>query len=540
MLETVHHFEPSNLHVMFECDWDLKRTTPEVAKFLEDHPVRPLSRLDPQKSVKAALNEAYTLNFSSEDTEAAPRKAYAADLSSLFPHIALSLECPIGPYFKLVGDEIDPAKVSFGSQDFFYDGKMYTGLLQVRIVPPRGLLHPFLLTTVRDQSLAVLCLTCARKMQQEPCCHNDSQRALTDVWTTAELHFAVTRLGYKILAFFELMLYSERAFILQKFTSLLAFDKIRFSALPKWVDLKNEQDLDRHCSQINAEMQFEERIGKKLTPIDLQPNSQMRIFFKRALVSWVGHFSANLEKRTITHFLDNPDDLSYYACRDQILGMTVINSRYIQVTLTGARRNARQTRQEKEDAVSRKACATVGAFVTSVARVFMYTQMMDLQSKGADILKICCDALYFTLPEMTPNPLLYSESFGFWKQIYPGDLVSLCQMGVCNYAVLYREEGQDQLVSEAKASGLTMLHRLTGGLNYAVYLEAVHAMINDKIFNSKTKLYSQVRRKSDKQTMSITYARRRQSVFSRNVLSRRVIVRELKNHFATRPYGWSE
>ena len=523
------------------------RKTPDIAKFLEEHPLRPLTRLEPQKSVKAALSEAYTLNFCSIETEGTaaaeggPRKAFAADLSSLFPYIATSTEFPIGTYFKLLGDEIDPAKVSFQAHDFFYDARAYTGLLQVRIIPPKNLVYPLLLTTIRDQSLAVLCFTCAKKMQQKPCTHNDQQRALTDIWTTAELNYAVTQLDYRVSDYFEFMLYPKKAPILQKFTTLLAFDKIRFAALPPWVDSNNVQDLVVYCNKINAEMSFGEIIGKKLAPGDLQPNSLMRLFFKRALVSWLGNFSANLEKRTVTKFLDDPDQLDYYASRDQILGITVINSRYVQVTLSGARPNdANQTRQDKSSAISRKACASIGAFVTSGARVFIHKQMMELTQKGANILKVCCDALYFTLPKTVLDPLQYSESFGMWKHIYPGELLSLCQMGVCNYAVLYRESNQGQLVSEAKVSGLTMSHCLTEKLNYSVYLEAVNTMINDNIADSKTKLYSQVRKKTDPKTMSVTYCRRRQSVFSRNVLSRRVLVRELKNCFVTRPYGWSE
>lgn len=205
----------------------------------------------------------------------------------------------------------------------------------------------------------------------------------------------------------------------------------------------------------------------------------------------------------------------------------------MQVTLSGARPDCKQ---ERERIVCRKSCATVGAFVTSLARVYVYKQMLLLLQQGADLLKVNCDSLFFSLPETVPNCLEYSQSFGMWKDIYPGDLLSLCQIGVNNYAVLYKKDAQ--LISEAKASGLTISHHLTEGLNYCEYLDSVHKMIDEKLFDSKAKVYSQVRKKTDPKTLTVTLKRKKQSVFSRNVLSRRRIVRDL--NYSTRPYGWSE
>ena len=43
-----------------------------------------------------------------------------------------------------------------------------------------------------------LCRTCADTLQQEPCCHNDSKRALYGTWVTLELQKALEK-GYQLL-----------------------------------------------------------------------------------------------------------------------------------------------------------------------------------------------------------------------------------------------------------------------------------------------------------------------------------------------------
>jgi hypothetical protein len=535
LLQDVHGYKPENIKVKWECVWRLERQTDEVAKFFNENPVRPLERLQPQSSIRGALNDAYVLQYSVDNVkENGHERLIAADLSSLFPFAALITSFPVGRYFNLVGNEIDESKVSYGGNEFRYGGTLYSGLLQVRVVPPAQLLHPFLLTTVNKQCLAVLCRTCAEELLQGPCAHDDPQRALTDVWTSVEITYAVVHLGYRVLAYFEMMLYSESAPILEKFTTVLAFNKIRFAALPP-----GTTDLERHCEKINAEMRFEERIGRKLTPADLEPKSLGRMFVKKALVCWIGCFSANLDKRTETKFVDNVDYLYLLASRQRIVDISLINQRYVQVVTKGGRPEARDSFNVGDNCrsqVSRKSCVTIGAMVTSIGRIIIHEHMMKLvRQHGARILKVCCDALYFTLPPTVADPLSYSESFGHWKQIYPGGkLISICSLGVQNFAVLY--ESGDRLVSEAKASGLTLNNVMTKKLDFSVYLDAVHQLISDKLFTPKR--YQQVRRRSNAKTLTSTLHRKHYSFFSTNILSRRAISKESKNTFVTKPYGW--
>ena len=63
----------------------------------------------------------------------------------------------------------------------------YFGLVKCSVLPPRSLYHPVLPYRTQGKLMFPLCRTCADTLQQEPCCHNDSDRALHGTWVTLEL-----------------------------------------------------------------------------------------------------------------------------------------------------------------------------------------------------------------------------------------------------------------------------------------------------------------------------------------------------------------
>ena len=238
-----------------------------------------------QSAVKAQLTECYILKYPQEQDSRSERM-WAADCSSLFPHCGHSQELPIGKPQILLGDEIKNHCITFDSQDMFVDGEMVQGLLHCRIVPPRNLLHPFLLSHVNGMSVAVLCSECARKRQIAPCHHNDIQRSLIQCYTSCEVAYACTVLGYKVLEYFELLIYHCRYPVLKKFLAVLGFCKIKASPYPE--DVNTTEKKMKYCSSINERMQFQESLGYILTPDLMKPNPEMRQFFKMALVTFIG------------------------------------------------------------------------------------------------------------------------------------------------------------------------------------------------------------------------------------------------------------
>jgi hypothetical protein len=104
---------------------------------------------------------------------------------------------------------------------------------------------------------------------------------LTDVFFPAELAYADS-VGYVILQYFELLVYKEKAPILQKYMALLGFYKLKHSQIPPEVKGKQEA-LAAYCKRLNEEMDFKNLIQMELTPQDLDENEDMRAYYKAAL-----------------------------------------------------------------------------------------------------------------------------------------------------------------------------------------------------------------------------------------------------------------
>jgi hypothetical protein len=214
----------------------------------------------------------------------------------------------------------------------------------------------------------------------------------------------------------------------------------------------------------------------------------------------------------------------------------------VQVTLTGTRPNQGRRLEEcdeEQQLISRASCASVGAILTSIARIVVYKHMLTLRQHGAELLKVSCDSIYFTLPQSNFDPLQYSESFGYWKQIYPGELLSLCQVGVMNYGVLYKDK-HNNVISEVKCSGLTMCHLTTADIAYSTYSDALRVLINEELGHKRSTLKSKKwmsRRTIVSKTGSVHVLRQSRSVFNRNLLSRRILNLS-SDQFETKPYGY--
>lgn len=537
LLVEEHGYNPDNITVVYFCEWEKQRLLPEIANFLASVPPRPQTRLKPQLAVKSALTDAFTLKWPCSEAAATEWEAQASDVASLFPFVALTCKFPIGKCIKLVSEDIVASKVSFSDQEFFYDSKPYMGLMQVTILPPSGLEYPLLQNKINGQTLMVLCRTCAEKRQEKGCEHKDIDRMLTDVYTTTELAFCVTVLHYRIISYHELMLYAESAPILEQYTALISYEKIRHSPLPPMLNLDSEDELKKYCDDINQDMKFLERIGKDLTPKDLSPNAGMRMFFKHSLVKYIGMFSTNMQKRSVCRFLQSPDALHYYSSRGKVLDVCPINDRFIQVAMTSNKFDCDEAAEKNGNRkISRTSNAVIGALITSTARVVVYKTMMKLVEKGAQLLKVNCDAIYFALPTGMKDPLKYSQAFGRWQHCYPGRLKSICQTSVNSYGVQYLKEGTQELVTSVKCSGLSIKHRVARDIDISTLSEALDIILARKLAPSARKWFSVRKVTNAKGNMSIVRTKRR-AFSSTNILNRRVVNNK---NFSTTPYGFKK
>lgn len=80
------------------------------------------------------------------------------------------------------------------------------GLMKVTVSPPRRLDFPVLPYRLHEKLMFFLCLTCAVKLSQRSCDHNDKERQFTGTWVMDEVKLALDK-GYQIVKIHEIWEY---------------------------------------------------------------------------------------------------------------------------------------------------------------------------------------------------------------------------------------------------------------------------------------------------------------------------------------------
>ena len=98
--------------------------------------------------------------------------------------------------------------------------------MQATVLAPDSVLIPFLPVRRKDRLLFPLCEACVSENAESYCRHSDKQRALLDVWTTEEVHFAVRECGYKLVRVHEALLFRTMGPVFRSFYLHLARMKL--------------------------------------------------------------------------------------------------------------------------------------------------------------------------------------------------------------------------------------------------------------------------------------------------------------------------
>jgi hypothetical protein len=171
------------------------------------------------------------------------------------------------------------------------------------------------------------------------------------------------------------MLYKDRAPVLQKFTTLLGFHKLRHSKIPSWVKSNNIDEMQKYCDELNEDMGFLFTLGKKLTPDLLRPNPHMKEFYKQCLNKYIGFFSLNEDKKSRIIFLDIHEvaKLKTHVEKKEVRWICPVNDRYIQVTLGApVKKKTKSPYDHMDDTLSsvadRSVCLSSNAVIGALVR----------------------------------------------------------------------------------------------------------------------------------------------------------------------------
>jgi hypothetical protein len=298
------------MHI-FECEYEnqLKKNA-LLQQVAQDVFTRPKDRLQPKQAHLGGHTETYVMQFSLEDEEKKPpreqNRFHWLDLVSAYPFAAANTQYPIGEYTIFMGDTLTEQPVyDAESKTFLFQQKELIGVCQVRVIPPKNLLYPFLIYKAKDEkSYAPLCRTCTESRTARPCRHSDLQRSWVQCYTTLDLTYAA-ELGYKFI-FFELYSYSRSAKIYADHMLNLGYQKLKFSGFPPTA--KTQADKEAYCKEINDKMVG---LPRPLIPEDISDNSGQRHLYKMMLNMTLGRIGLKQDHLTNVVYAKTRDEVKH-------------------------------------------------------------------------------------------------------------------------------------------------------------------------------------------------------------------------------------
>lgn len=434
-----------------------------------------------------------------------------ADVSSLYPFVSISNLFPTGPV------EIITAQNTLQSIQFDYtlnihklSGSKLIGLALIRIVSPRNLKEPFLpiIRKTDDKVVYALCEECAQTSNVSECGHDELTRSSVLTLTWPDINFLVGVLNYKVMAYYELYNYKTEAPLFSKFVKLLAVGKLKHV-----ISDKSEPNIQF----INDKMKFPPSMALKSTDID--NNSDNASFFKKSLCSFLGK-TAQVNSRTITKFVRNQSQLQSLFYSENIDDLFDYGNVCHVIIKPQERLNE-----------NRSGNSILYSYVTAFARIYMHKCIMKLQSVNACVYALENDAIYFTLPKTVTNPLIYSQSFGFFHEEYKNCIItSFNSLGTKSMSISYIENGI--LKHKIKAKGFNLQSSIITSI---MEFESLHEVLQHYINKQVVKIdIPQVHVIKDLKHLSVTQVLK-QIKLSNVIVTKRV----LQNNCQTLPFGYS-
>lgn len=271
--------------------------------------------------------------------------------------------CSLYPYVNKCG------KMAVGVPEIILDEACnevdlmtFEGLVKVRVLPPKNLLHPVLPLKINGKLMFTLCVTCANEGVDGECYHTDDKRAFIGTYVADELRRGLVR-GYKVLKVYELWKYEVVFGLFSDYVKHYQTEKLYASGLPE--GLVDDQEIDDFLKE------YELYEGVKLDRSKFRKNEAKRNYAKRQLNSLWGKFGESA--RSSTKIISEAESFAKMLLDPQITirGFKVINE------------NVMLVNYDNEDAdVIKTANVVVCCYTTANARAILHT-MIEAVGKAA-------------------------------------------------------------------------------------------------------------------------------------------------------------
>ncbi len=508
--------EINEIVIRWECHYRKLRESTFIQNFLQTKfKFHPLIRLRPRSCVRGAYFDFFALKWSKRICP--NENMFFLDVNGLYSYCAIKFKYMKGKYKILIGKEIDNIKLV--NNRFVYQNTQLIGSMLVTILPPSNLFYPFLLyRTKSGKTVNTLCSQCCETLNPN-CKHSDFERAITACYMISEIEFAL-KLNYKLLSIHECHYYESSDYLLKEFVTILNFFKTKYSHCLD--DCKTNLEKLEKCNFLNKEMELTKPFI--LNPSEIEFNRSKRTFFKLMANSLFGKFIEKNNKSQILYVTNQNDLEKIFFSENQINDIFCINDDICQVEVIPNELKLRPNRKNN---------CYIGAQVTAHAREIIYTHIQTLLQNNANIYRVDCDSIIFTIPESLNIPLPISEAVGHFKSEIDGEIQSFYSLGPKNYSLSFKNGTQFNTIS--KVSGLSLGTSLSkdtlNDLTFDFYIEQ---FLNNKREVVKVK---QQRNKANFKKFKVSSVIENVT-FSNDLSKRRFIPKANSLHYPTFPYGF--
>jgi hypothetical protein len=469
----------------------------------------PLERLNPRNAVRGSFSEVYTLNWIKNQNES----MHFLDVNGLYSFCALNFSYMKGQYKILIGDDIK--LISWVDNKVFWNDKEIFGVMLLQILPPVGLLKPFLPYRSKENKVYLtLCGSCVES-QQKRCSHSENNRALIGSYFISEIIFAL-KLGYKILNIYEIYAYFEASNFLKPFVEILDFMKLTNSNLLRD---RCKTELKDFCSDITKNCNFSDCI---LTPNSIKFNPRKRALYKLMANSFFGKFQQK-SNQSKTMYVTDQMSLEKVYFENNITGIFCLSKDICQIQV--------QAEKNFKHPPSRIYNCLIGGQITAYARQVIYEHLITLEKNSCQVYYVDCDCLIFTHSETSAtNPLPISNATGHFKYEIKGEIQNFFSFAIKNYSISYKESSTKNLKCMTKIKGLFLKNELFGDqVNNDLFLNFF-----TNIYSEQEKFLAQVRT----QRKHTTIHKELQCFKYPTLLTQKRIVKNNNGIYETIPYGF--
>jgi G:T-mismatch repair DNA endonuclease (very short patch repair protein) len=508
--------EIKSINIVWECQYLQMRKNPEFQNFLKNHfKTRPLYRLSVRESIRGGITDCYALKWL--QNENLNESFYCLDMNGMYPWVSLKYKFFFGKYDILIGKDIE--KIVFKNNEFFYSDipEPLDGLMQITILPPKNLFYPFLPIKLKNnKTVFTLCFQCAEN-QSKKCTHCDKERALTSVYYISEIKFALG-LGYKVMEIYECYYFEKCDFLLKNLVQKLTFMRLQNSEIFK--DCTSNDERIEYCKYLNDAMDLKPPFS--LTPDNVQPNKEKKQFYKVLICSLFGKLEQRSDKPKTIYVNSQSELEDVYFSDSEILNIFCINDQTCELEI-----------KPKLDKIlpNRETNVAIGGQLVAYARQLMYETILQVDRTGK-LFYVDCDSCFFSMPKNQSIPLLISDSFGQFKQVYDGNITSFFCLGPKNYCISYETENNKiKTVTKMKGFSLSSFY-VKNEMNSATFDYFITKSLSEEI---EKKDIAQIKfNKRDKTKNSVPKLQLLKC--SNNLTSRRIVMKKCK-YLTTFPYG---